>query len=83
METKTITIDQFLTPSEIKRARELYRELRGSGKFAATMDAEIITPNLARINKALGQENNARYLAYAVEYVLTGISITLPRNRGR
>lgn len=63
-----MTIDQFLTPAEINRALRLYRTAR-PGTFAATLDAEIITPNLARINAALGQENDARYLAYAVEYV--------------
>ena len=29
---------------------------------------EIIKPNIDRINKALGQENDPDYLAYAVEY---------------
>jgi hypothetical protein len=67
---KNITIDQFLTPAEIERAITLYKTLAGSGKFAATIDEEIITPNMPRINKALGQENNSRYLAYAVEFVI-------------
>jgi hypothetical protein len=31
---------------------------------------EIIKPNMTRINAALGQENDADYLAYAVEYVM-------------
>lgn len=64
-----ITIDQFLTDAEIERAHRLYRIAR-PGTFATRLAAEIITPNLERINKALGQENDARYLAYAVEYVL-------------
>jgi hypothetical protein len=66
---KTMTIDQFLLPAEIDRAAELYKTLAGTGRFAATVDVEIIAPNIARINKALGQENDPRYLAYAVEYV--------------
>jgi hypothetical protein len=67
---KQITIDQFLLPSEIERAVTLYKTLGETGKFASTLDTEIITPNLERINKALGQENDSRYLAYAVEFVL-------------
>jgi heme oxygenase len=66
---KTMTIDQFLTSEEIDRAAALYQKLAGTGTFAATVDAEIIAPNMERINKALGQDNDSRYLAYAVEYV--------------
>lgn len=66
---KTVTIGQFLSPSEIRQAEKLYRENRSG--FAATVDQEIISPNLARINRALGQENNSCYLAYAVEYALS------------
>lgn len=66
---KQISIDQFLTPAEIRKAAALYKKLKGGGKFAETLDAEIITPNIERINKALGQENDSRFLAYAVEYV--------------
>lgn len=65
----TITIHDFLTPEEIKRALKLWRKLKGTGRFAATVEQEIIAPQMARINAALGQENNAKYLAYAVEYV--------------
>ena len=66
---KQITIDQFLTEAEINRAAEMYANLDGTGLFAATLAAQIIAPNIERINDALGQENDPRYLAYAVEYV--------------
>lgn len=66
---KQITITQFLTDAEIEQAIALYNKLAGTGTFAAAVDAEIIAPNMARINQALGQENDSRYLAYAVEYV--------------
>ena len=65
-----VTIDQFLTPAEIERARQMHATLADTGLFAATVMAQIITPNIERINAALGQENDPRYLAYAVEYVL-------------
>lgn len=67
---KMAAIQDFLTIEEIAQAAELYKKLGGSGTYAATVDAEIITPNLERINKALGQENDSRYLAYAVEFVM-------------
>ena len=70
---KSITIDQLLTPAELERAMVLYRQLAHMGRFAATLDAEIITPNIERMNKVLGQENNPRYLAYAVEFVLSQV----------
>jgi hypothetical protein len=65
---KHVSIADFLTPAEIEQAAALYQKLAGGGRFAATVDAEIIAPNMARINAALGQENDSRYLAYAVEY---------------
>jgi heme oxygenase len=76
---KTFSIDQFLTRAEIDRAAALYKELAATGTFASTVDAEIITPNIERINKALGQENDPRYLAYAVEYVF----IQLNQQKGK
>lgn len=65
-----ITIDQFLTPAEIEKACRLYSELKDTGTYAKTIETEIIEPNIERINQALGQENHAGYLAYAVEYVM-------------
>jgi hypothetical protein len=68
---KHIAITDFLTDEEIERARVLWQELRDTGRFAATLEETIVRPQLPRINAALGQENDARYLAYAVEYVFT------------
>jgi hypothetical protein len=67
--TKTVTIGQFLTAEEIKTATELYATCR-PGTFASVLTENVILPNIERINKALGQENDARYLAYMVEYAL-------------
>ena len=66
---KTMTLGQFLTRDEIDQCWKLWRTLEGTGRFASTVAKDIIEPNLARINAALGQENDARYLAYGVEYV--------------
>jgi hypothetical protein len=67
---KTATIHDFLTDAEIVEAIKLYATAE-SGTYARLVDEQIITPNIERINKALGQENDPRYLAYAVEYVLS------------
>ena len=37
----------------------------------AKIQAQVIEPNMAAINAKLGQENDARYLAYAVVYALS------------
>lgn len=58
-----ITIDQFLTPAQIKLSANL--------KTARAICDQVITPNIATINQKLGQENDPMYLAYAVEYVLS------------
>jgi hypothetical protein len=70
---KQITITDFLTEAEIKKAVELYLTA-APGTFARLVDEQIITPNIERINTALGQENDSRYLAYAVEYVISQTS---------
>jgi hypothetical protein len=66
---RLITVAEFLTPAEIVRAARLFRTTPPEA-FAATVEREIITPNLARIHAALGQANDARYLAYVVEYAI-------------
>lgn len=66
-----VTLDQFLSPAEIQRCLRLWASLKGTGRFAAIVARDVIEPSLARINQALGQENDPRYLAYAIEYVFT------------
>ena len=60
---RTVVLSEFLTPQEIARCVELTN--------ARAIRDEVIAPNLERINKKLGQTNDAMYLAYAVEYVIT------------
>jgi hypothetical protein len=60
---RTITLGDFLTDDEIAKAVRL-------GDHAKILD-QIVAPNMERINAALGQENDARYLAYAIEYAVT------------
>lgn len=63
---KTARISDFLTGDEISQAIKLYKE-SAPGTFATNCAERIISPNLTRINSSLGQENDPKYLAYAVE----------------
>lgn len=67
---RQITLGQFLTDDEIHQCIELYGKLKGTGQVATTIDEKVVRPNIQRINQALGQENDPRYLAYVVEYVM-------------
>lgn len=68
MSNKVVSIVDFLTEDEIRKAKTLY-DVAPQGTFARRCAAEIISPVLPRINAKLGQENHPRYLAYAVEHV--------------
>ena len=59
-----MTLPQFLTDSQIDQAVKLY-EIHGMDAVAK-IQAHVIEPNMPAINAKLGQENDARYLAYAV-----------------
>lgn len=64
---KTMTLPQFLTDGQIAQAVKLYK---AHGMDAvAKIQAQVIEPNMAAINAKLGQDNDARYLAYAVVHV--------------
>ena len=65
---KSITIADFLTEAEISQAVRMWTE--DPRTFHKRVLTEILEPNMARINKALGQENDASYLAYMLEYVI-------------
>ena len=67
--TKTVKLDAIMTKTEMRAAIKLY-EIAEDGTFAERCAAEIIRPVLERINKATGQKNDAKYLAYCVEYAV-------------
>ena len=64
-----ISLNKFLTVSEIRLARKLWNE-NANGSYAAKVAEQIIKPNILRINQLLGQENDPMYLAYAIEYAM-------------
>jgi hypothetical protein len=69
---KHVTLGDFLTEEQIAECVALFEAHDNSkGSFASVVCERVIAPNMAAINAKLGQENNAKYLAYAVEYVLT------------
>jgi len=69
VKSRSITLADFLTEEELDRAAKLYEHREATG-YAKAVCEQIIRPNIERINKALNQENDPMYLAYAVEYVM-------------
>ena len=67
MKRKDVKIADFLTKAEIEKAKSLYIKHKPHLLCSILVD-KIIGPNLQRINESLGQENDPRFLAYAVEY---------------
>jgi hypothetical protein len=68
---KTAKLGTILTKKELQQAQNIFLEATSEGESAAArITAELIEPNLARINKAMGQENDPHYLGYAVEFAL-------------
>ena len=64
-----MTLPQFLTDAQIAKAAKLYAA--HGHDSVAEIEAQVIEPNMAAINKKLGQDNDARYLAYAAVYALS------------
>jgi hypothetical protein len=67
---RNVTISDFLTDRQIEQAVALHREYRGTSALHDLLVQKIIRPNMAAINRKLGQENDPSFLAYAVEYVI-------------
>ena len=63
MSARMVTLSEFLTDEQMKRCLELYPDRK-------RIRDEVIAPNMETINKKLGQENDADYLAYAVVFVI-------------
>ncbi len=67
---KTVTLPDFLTQGQIALAAQLYATFEFDAAVAQIL-TQVIEPNLTAIDVKLGQENDARYLAYAVVHVLS------------
>ena len=62
MTMKTVKLGDILTDEEIQQAIDLADR--------QAIEAQLVRPNMERINAALGQENDPTYMAFAIEYVL-------------
>ena len=74
-QAKSVTLPDFLTEVQIADAIRLY-EAHGMDAVG-TIQSQVIEPNMAEINAKLGQENDARYLAYAVVHALSQLDEAL------
>jgi hypothetical protein len=63
---KTVALTDFLDAKQIKAAEALYKD---PYTFHKNVVEQILVPNMAEINRKLGQENDAGYLAYAMEFI--------------
>ena len=67
---KTMTLPEFLTEAQIADALTLFKNHGGIDAKGA-IQKQVIEPNIAAINKKLGQDNDPSYLAYAVVHVFS------------
>lgn len=72
---KTVPIGSFLTDAQIAHGMRLWDQhgRKGGSKFIAAVVEQITQPNIAEINRKLGQENDPKFLAYALEYALSSV----------
>jgi hypothetical protein len=60
---KSVNLGDFLTDDQITRCIELYPD-------AHRICSEVIEPNMAEIDRKLGQKNDPMYLSYATCHVI-------------
>jgi len=71
MSRTSFSIQEIFTGDQLRHMRLLYRQLAGTGRFAKECAAQYVQPNLPHIEKVLGQEMDAMFVAYAVEYTFS------------
>ena len=76
------TIGELFTDLELEKAAELRKKHTRAVAFIDAVVEEVTQPALARINAKTGQMNDARYLAYVLEYGL-GVGKGLRRRKPR
>lgn len=69
-----VALGDFLTDAQIKLCVKLWKEHKRKGmslnSYAKKVCDQVITPNIADINRKLGHQNDPMYLSYAIEYVM-------------
>jgi hypothetical protein len=68
-----ITIGELFTLEETKLAAEIFNKHKDKGGHILHYElaTQVVDPALSRINALTKQINDARYLAYALEYAMT------------
>jgi hypothetical protein len=67
---KSVAVGDFLTDDQGQHIIRLWRELGSSPAFITRAVEEVIRPNIEEINTKLGQLNDERFIAYALEFAL-------------
>jgi hypothetical protein len=62
-DVKMIRLGDMLTDEQVQRCAALYPNRE-------RIRDEVVKPNMAEIDRKLGQENDPDYLSYAIVYVL-------------
>lgn len=61
---RSFPMSDLFTDAQLKRAMRI---VHGSATPNAQLIDEIVTPRMGHINRVTGQQNDARYIAYALE----------------
>jgi hypothetical protein len=80
MSNKTVAIGDFMTDDMIAQCKRIVVQNWESGeaKWAELIAKEVIEPNITEINRKLGQENDAKYLAYVIVYAMRAVDSAGP-----
>jgi hypothetical protein len=70
---KQHTLGELFTQGEIDTAAELYDMYQNTGRLNGALCEQVIRSALPRINRVTGQQNDARYLGYALEHLFNEI----------
>lgn len=73
----TITLGKIFSKAEIDEVEKLWIECNRTGKyleFHARCQRQIVEPAMERINSITGQENDASYITYCLEFALTQVN---------
>lgn len=75
-EPRRFRLDELFTEAELRKAAAIFGShkddpMPGGMSLARKLCRDITEPALERINRVTAQENNAMYLAYALEHAFT------------
>ncbi len=67
MATKMVRIGDFVTDS-------MMQQIRAIGPDARRLEAEVVRPNMAEIDRKLGQKNDPTFIAYMLVFAINEAS---------